>query len=116
MHIEQTPLNISYLDLYAFAGKNGWINKASIQKVNAYRKDELFALPILEDHVIAKTLWHMGMNTHKGVEEIRCFHRPNCMASSTHVEDTPKIYGLCYVGIERTDQGWKENLRKLKQQ
>lgn len=108
MQFEETPITISYLDLYGFVGSNGWIKKSTIQKVVDYHKDELFALPILEDEIINKALWEMGVNTYKGVEEHRAFHRPNCLAVSSRKEDTPKIFGLVYTGFERTDKAWKE--------
>lgn len=107
MYIQDTPLSVSYLDVYGYAGKNGWVNKSTIQKVVDYSKDELFAIPILDSDIINKALWEMGVNTHANVEEVRCFHRPNCLAVSSRKEDTPKVFGLLYCGIERNDKSWK---------
>lgn len=110
-----TPLQVSYLDLYAFAGKNGYIRKVTIDNVVDYHVDELFALPILDKSIIDNTLWEMGMDTRYSVEEVKCFHRPNCMATA-RVEDTAKIFGLCYQGQQRTDKEWEKKLQQLQQQ
>lgn len=107
-----TPLQVSYLDLYGFANTNLFIKKATIDKVKQYNKDMLMGMPILEREDVDAILWQMGMDTKREVEECFVFHRPNCLTYNCDREDKPKVFGLTYQGYERTDEEWKEFKRK----
>lgn len=107
------PKAISYLDLYGWVvEEHSTLKRATQQYVEGSEHDSVFAIPSLPDEEIDKALFEMGMDITKDVELKVCFHRPNCLAHACNREDTPKIYGHCYFGYERTDAEWKEFKRK----
>lgn len=108
-----TPRMISYLDLYIYAGRNGHLEKATLQKCASYAKDVLFGVPKLSDQVIATCLYEMGVDLKREVEEKVCFHRPLCTSVSSRNEDKPVLYGLAYAGWERRDNEWLKEKAEL---
>lgn len=108
-----TPRMISYLDLYVVAGKQPHANHATTQKVGSYSKDVLFGVPQLEYKHIMQSLWEMGVDTRREVEERVCWHKPMSLAIASRNEDKPKIYGLAFFGFERRDNEWLEEKAKL---
>jgi hypothetical protein len=109
-----TPKSISYLDLYVYLNPRKELQEETLEVCSSYGKDVLFGLPTLPDKVVLQTLWELGVDTKRPVEYETCLHKPLCLALSTKDENKPQVFGLIFLGSERTDSEWKREQALLK--